>query len=512
MKKRLLFILLGITFSYGVTAQIIYEEKHSVHLNNGFSYETTSILGENGFIVISKNEDDVDDNLEWRFEKYSKNLVSDQIVKVILNEDLKLQNTFSNKDQIHYVFLDKKKHFAIVSFEISNMEISKKIGELPKSLDIKEMTIYGDYAFITGELKNKPYACSINLKTGSLKILPLIIENMNQKDITITGIQVLESSEEIFIFVNAEREDHKISSYAFQLNPNGNLINTINLTPKKDYHLIDIAVSSVTNDKLLFSGTFSSGKADCSKGIFFCQTTNSQVDFIQFYFYDQIKDFKKYLTKEQIEKLEEQKNDDEDFALATRLNYKINIHDIIPNQDEFIFIGEAFYPSYRKTSVNYYNNTGSHNIIEYIFDGYKYSHGIVCKLDNQGEMIWSQAFEMDNIVKTNKEKKFMYVDLKTPNEIKIAFPNNYYIKTKSFDYNGNLLIDNSSDNIQEIDEINYREIQKFNLTYWYDHYFLAYGSIKLVNKNDDDIFHDVFYFDKIEYDHNKVIKKSNKVE
>lgn len=191
-------------------------------------------MGENGFIVISKNEDDVDDNLEWRFEKYSKNLVSkDQIVKVMLNEDLKLQNTFSNKSQIHYVFLDKKKHFAFVSFEISNMEISKKIGELPKSLDIKEMTIYGDYAFITGELKNKPYACSINLKTGSLKILPLIIENMNQKRYHHNWNSSFRIFRGDFIFVNAEREDHKISSYAFQLNPNGNLSLTINLTPKK---------------------------------------------------------------------------------------------------------------------------------------------------------------------------------------------------------------------------------------------------------------------------------------
>jgi hypothetical protein len=507
--KNWFFLILGISFSFSVSAQIIYKEKHSIHLNNGFSFETTSILEENGFIIVSKNDETKDDNLEWHFDKYSKNLVSEYTVKVMQNEDLELKNTFSDKDKLHYVFFDDKNHFAFVSFEIENMEILKVFGELPKLLDINKMTLYGDFVYITGELKNKPYACSINWKTGTLKILPLTIENINQKDIIITGIQALESKDEVFIFVNTEVDKEKTESFVFRFNSVGNYINTIDLTPQNDHFLMDITVSNLTNDKLIFSGTYSSGEADCSKGVFFCQTTNNHVDFIKFYFFDQIKDFKKYLTKEQIVKLEEQKNDDEDFLESTRLEYKINMHDIIPDQDGYIFIGEVFYPSYRTSFENYYNDFGTHSRTVYIFEGYKYSHGIVCKLDNQGEMIWSQAFEMDNIVKTNEEKKFMYIDLKTPNEIKIAFPNNYYIRTKSIDYKGNLLIENSSDNIQEIDGINYREIQKFALTYWYDHYFLAYGSIKLVNKNDDDIFHDVFYFDKIEYDHYNVIKNGN---
>lgn len=219
------------------------------------------------------------------------------------------------------------------------------------------------------------------------------------------------------------------------------------------------------------------------------------------------------MTLKQTKRAQKHKNFNIDFL------FKITAHDLREINDEYLFIGECYYPT--TSTTTHYNSNGTRSYTPGIhthtqttssFEGFQYTRAFICKFDKNGKLMWDHAFRMEIEDKPKEVKKFLSVSEKGQNSIKLAYMSEDSITTKEIDYDGNIVKEKESTEIetmQEEDKIvkrlytsNNNNKYTVSIEYWYDNYFIAYGRQKLKNKTNKDVDkkRDVFFINKIKYE------------
>jgi len=85
---------------------------------------------------------------------------------------------------------------------------------------------------------------------------------------------------------------------------------------------------------------------------------------------------------------------------------------LVPYKNQFILVGEAFYPHYTYNSRSaafsnysrYMSNPFINNSNNMIFDGYQYTHAIVIGFDQKGKILWDNSFQINDVKSMTLEK------------------------------------------------------------------------------------------------------------
>jgi hypothetical protein len=188
-----------------------------------------------------------------------------------------------------------------------------------------------------------------------------------------------------------------------------------------------------------------------------------------------------------------------------RFNYRFIIHEIVPYKDQFVLLGEAFYPKYVtvdnrfSTSFFYYGVTpGMMSNRGRVFDGFRYTHAVVMGFDSEGHLLWDNTFEI-NDVKTFTLEQFVKLEMQ-PDKIALLYLFDNQIRSKIIEGN-NVVEGKSIEPIRILEgETPLRDRQnasKSRLNYWYKDNFYAYGIQQLANDALGE--RTVFYVNKITY-------------
>jgi hypothetical protein len=189
----------------------------------------------------------------------------------------------------------------------------------------------------------------------------------------------------------------------------------------------------------------------------------------------------------------------------TRFNYRFLVHEIVPYNNQYILLGEAFYPRYisiDRTSYGGFFSPSSNyrsTIIRdgRIFDGYHYTHAVVMGFDLQGKLLWDNSFEI-NDVKTFTLEQFVKLEVQ---EDKIALLYLFENELRTKIIKGNQVLEGKTSETIKTNathEILAKEQNDFNrLDYWYRNYFYAYGVQEIVNPGTGK--RRVFFINKIRY-------------
>ena len=163
---------------------------------------------------------------------------------------------------------------------------------------------------------------------------------------------------------------------------------------------------------------------------------------------------------------------------VNRQAYRFLIHQIIPYKDQFVVLGESFYPRYIYANPYGYYGVGVAGSVvrgDRIFDGYRYTHAVIAGFDKNGSLVWDNTFEINDI-KTFILEQFVRLD---PEADKInlvyMFENNLYTKVIS----ENKVLDGKKEvkvaAKNESDQIKAKTTIKSALEYWYGNNFIASG-------------------------------------
>lgn len=469
-------------------AQISYEKRIEFELNDDYDREIITEFGEAGFLISSLKEGSSKGKNEWKYERYDTNLELVQTEKVLLDDRLDRDLVFDHEDRTHSLYKDKKGNYTIVTVEAADLEVTKVEGILPKKMFLREMTVLGDYAFVTASRKNTSVLFSINWKTGDKKIIPITVPNVNPKKVSIDEFQVLKDANEIFIYVNAMIDKKTIDTYVIRLNDEGEKEETYNLTKNIDKNIVSVSASKLDKDQYIFTGTYSSKYQSMAEGIFFCQAKKDKIDFIEFHSFLSLKNFLTYLPEKKQEKIEKKKAKKAKRGKEFEISYRIAAHEIIPLKDGYLFLGEAFYPTYRTetrtttSTVNGVTTTSTQTI--QVFDGYQYTHAVLSKFDQKGKLLWDETFKLWSTRKPFYIKKFISIAEKSESSLKLVFTSRNKITSKSFDFDGAVLQESESDEIETGYSGDRAKYTFSNVEFWYDNYFLAYGQQKIKNKEE----------------------------
>lgn len=144
---------------------------------------------------------------------------------------------------------------------------------------------------------------------------------------------------------------------------------------------MDVSASSFKNDLNFYVGTYSEKYiSSVSEGLFLCLAQKENPQFIKFYKYLDLENFLNYLPKKKKEKIEKKKEKKEGKGKDFKINYRIAAHNVIELDDGYLFLGEAYYPTYRSEPIpeTIMINGRMQNVTRYrtVFDGYQYTHDL----------------------------------------------------------------------------------------------------------------------------------------
>ncbi|MEY4126877.1 MAG: hypothetical protein RL737_1066 [Bacteroidota bacterium] len=503
-------LILSIVFAFGagIFAQnAVTEKRVEFDLKDGFSNERVFEFGPKGMLIFSKQDKDENQISTYRFEKYNTDLVSTHEVSYTIENKFYVDEIYQTGNYVYFFFKTRRTEYRVVKYDFTNETFKEVSGELPNRSFIKYTACMDDRAVMA--IINKNYSISIisiDMNSGSEQTTPITIEGFKPKKLSLSNMETMPESKNILLSINAYISKKRTELYVMRLDEQGQVQATTDISIGTDNNLRNARAYDIGNNEYILSGTYSVPNSGGSNGFFISRLAQGQLEPIKFYNFTELKNFLSYLPANQQRKIEKKKQRKANNGQELNISYNIAAHSPIKVNEDFIYIGEAYYATYRtetRTTTSYVNGKPvTTTTYVQVFDGYQYTHAFIAKFDKNGNLIWDQTFPMWLAQKPMTVRRFIHVADQQQNNLKLVYANSNRITSKVFDFDGNVLSDKQSEPIETNSENDKTRLSYAEIIHWYDNYFLSYGIQRIINRKDKDIERKrtVFFFNKIKLD------------
>ncbi len=484
-------------------------------------------LGKKGVIVLSQTS-----GTTFNLKKYDTEL----------NQNWTLNGSISNNlDYVTHSYDGKHVYLLFSKYNSNSYEIVKifpgpgfiekfKIFSIDK-IEISDFEATDNVVFLSGMVKSAPVILYTDLINKKSKVLPTAFKGIAE----VQSMETDTTSGRINItFAVGKAKEYQLVVKSFDLA--GMPVSEIQLDPEDDFAMLNGRLNTVgTNNQIMFGtygykNTIGSQKGPYSQGIYLTKIDDNEITETKFYDFTDFKNFFSFLNPKQRERQEKKVADKKEKGKDLKLSHRMLVHEVIKQDDKYILVAEAFFPEY-KYNNNFYSPYGSSfgnfspfyssyfnpyrwgygnwglyspfsNYYGYrgfgnreIFDGWKYTHGIVAAFDKNGNLLWDNNIELKNIkTQTLKEK----VKVKVEGEyITMSYADRGDIFSKTFK-NGVVIGELKGKPVasqKEGDSV--RRTSTDDIELWYENFFLATGVQRITNE--DEGRRNVFYLNKVSF-------------
>jgi hypothetical protein len=358
-------------------------------------------------------------------------------------------------------------------------------------------------ALIGGYFNRVPVVMHYSLSTLKSKVLPGMFNDIGE----LTQVRVHnDGSFDVLIssLTPLKQRTLWIKSYTSE----GELLRNIALDPEENKHLIFGRSLKTEQNLQLVAGVYGTRSAEYSRGIFITNLDPSGMQQTKYYNFADLKNFFKYMRSGREHRIKQRIERKKIKGKRIRFNYRFLVHEVIPYKDQYVLLGEAFYPKYITVNQGPYSfftpriSPGAFISNGRIFDGYYYTHAVVMGFDRNGNLLWDNSFEI-NDVRTFTLEQFVKLEVQD-DRIALVYLFENELRTKIIQ--GDQVIEGKSNDV--IKGLNGQEIVRkqkgaeSKLEYWYDDFLYAYGVQDVVNPFRQNEPRKVFYINKITYPDN----------
>jgi len=501
IKSAFLLLVFSTVFVVQVFGQIKNEKRIEFELRNGYGNEAIHKSSLGFFVLESTADKEIDNQVEVKYDLYNSNLELIKTISVQIPENMRFSEKYYNDEHIYNIYKDKKGEFLITGIQIKDLSTTKTSGIMPPKTQLQDMKILGTSAWFYAIIKKDPFIYRVDLQSGKAKIVQLLTTD-NPKNTMMENYQLLEKSKELLVFLNKKVQKNVYKTNLIRIDEAGNLAKSFQLSENSKNNISSVSGYRIGDNKMVYTGTYSSKNREQSEGLFFGATVNDKLEFISYYNFLDLKDFLSYLPERKQEKIERKKKKKEKHDAEYKINYFIADHDIIELSDSYLFLGEAYYPTYRSemfTTFQFVNGVSMPTTsYRSVFDGYQYTHAVLAKFSKEGNLVWDICFAMNPASKPYTVKRFIAISEKTASSIGMVFASGKDIVSKIIDFDGNTIIDNKWDLIETGNATDQTRRSIADADYWYNNYFLIYGTQKIKDQ-DDKSKRKVYFVNKISY-------------
>lgn len=510
-------------------------------------------IGKEGVILFFESDEHEKGKKNWFFTKYNSDFKEVWDKKFPVTSSLDFIRYFYDNSEVLYVLLAEKvnssakspgievaRNYQVLSINILNGSIHSLNGEIPVKFtptDFKvtdENIFFGGYTrptnmqvctrsmliyatcclpiFFGGlDFKYQPVLFHVNLKNQKKEMIPLNYPG----SAGLVGLGVNSRTGNIDGTIKHRPSKKEFNLFMKEFSPDGKILNNYKLEPKGTNELLTGKILNTGKDEKLIIGTYSSSSekqsfamkmqlamygtsADLSsEGLYFSKFTGGKQEFIQYYPFSKFKNLLSDKNKEKLKKAEQKGNE------ASLKYYNLIIHDIIPADDQYIMVAEAYHPEYHTEYRYVYTSKGGQMQAVRVFDGYRYDYAIIAGFDLKGKMLWDNIFEIADILSFNLKERIKVMG--DADMLTLVYSQGGSIKSKVIS-GGKVVEEKEKTKI----ETNYSEDKvkanyNSDLDYWYGNYFIAYGYQKIktdkkeAKEKGEKRKRNVFYFNKIAY-------------
>lgn len=384
---------------------------------------------------------------------------------------------------INYKFVD----FIIIAVDISDGEF---VAYQVKNLiyfNPTEFIITDKAALIGGYFNYRPLMVYFNFVSQQAKIMPGFFNEPGE----LTQIKTY-SNGFIDVIVSTDNYEKKRCLWIRNYDAGGDLIKTTILTPEDKKNLIFGRSIQIGNDQQAVVGVYGRFK-EYSRGIFIARVAPNGEYEIQYHDYGELEHFFNYMKATRVKRIKGRIERKKIKGKKAKFNYRLIVHEVInTHNDNYIMLGEAFYPKY-----SYTNGVTQNRILI----GYQYTHAVVIGFDENGKLTWDNSFEI-NDVKTSGLEQFVKIHTQRD---KIILQYVYQNQIRSKIIRGSEIIEgNASDDIKlkfKDDIVKDTNDEANKLDYWYNGRLFVYGVQQIKNWRELKVnaSRKVFFVNKIQY-------------
>jgi len=486
MKKQKFLFIFCAMLSFASTAQLATEKRIEIELRKGYSYEKIYHSSEGFFVMASTADKEVDGQIEEKYDFYNSDLELIKTETILVPEGLNYDLSYSNDESLFILYNNWKKGELFISeIQINMQEVSgTKVAIEPKA-SIDNMIVLGDQAYLYMFTKEGHELYNIDLESGTGTEIPFHFGSRTSKSLDLFYFQVLERTKEIFFIEYVYNENGSYETYIISITKNNTINDPVKISENFENGLLSVTPYRIDEETMILTGTYSKMN-QYSQGIYFCQVTNGFIDYIHYYNFLDLKDFIPYLPEQAQKEIERKQKTAEKNDKELLLNYSMVNHDIIILDDGYLFLGEACYPTYKE--IIYENSS------QIVFDGYDYTHAVLCKFSKTGEIMWNTCFEMDPAYKLHVPKCLIAVTEQTNSQISMVYASGNDLISKTVDYDGEIVNEEKKTFFESGDSKTKNTFS--HLEHWYGSSFLAYGSQEIKDGNKK---RKVYFINKIEF-------------
>jgi hypothetical protein len=290
--------------------------------------------------------------------------------------------------------------------------------------------------------------------------------------------------------------------YILRFDANGKQLGDFYVVPKPDAdkEITHITLSKESENSYFITGTFSVARSGRANGIFFSKMTNGKTDFVKYHNFLTLTNFTSYLSDRQQDKLDRKKIRKEEKGDELFISYNVAIHDIVEKNGEYVFIGEFYFPTYRTETYWVPGPNGTSTMrTRQVFDGYQYSHSALAGFDKQGNLAWSNTFEMWLMQKPFYVKRFIRKNFRD-DVVDLIYLNNG--KVKSVTFKRDKIVNEETNSIAFVtDDENDKVKRSYDgeVVWWYDRHYINTGRQVIKNEDKEDKKRNVYFVSKVSY-------------
>jgi len=368
--------------------------------------------------------------------------------------------------------------------------------------------IFGGYAFY------KPVIMLFNTENKLPKVLPGVYNNS-------ASILDIVPNEKLGVFslIMSERLPSKqgtvtIKSYTSDGTPIQDRI----LNPGTEKSLLDAASTTFLSGYQYVAGTYAQRKTDYSRGLYLARLKNGIQESVTYHNYGNLENFFVHFSDKREKRVKERIKRRKALGKRIKFNYRLAIHDIIEQDDQYIMIGEAYYPRYRSNSdfnsgfryAGFGTARGIPNSFNPYFIGYKYTHAVVVAFDKLGNVIWDNSFEINDVL-TPTLKEYVKVKVDRGSEkIVLIYAYDNLIQSKVIE-KGQIVEGKTINPIKltyDFDKAKSTSKETEGVENWYDNTFFAFGKQRIKNSVNAGVrgSRKIFYINKIEYEKSSLLE------
>jgi hypothetical protein len=467
------------------------EKRVEIELNDDRYAESFYTMGKYGVVIKSMSkEGGLRGHIKLHHDVYNTDLELYESSEIDFDQSRPITHTFEGEESIYHLAYKRNLPILIYQFDAKNKtckQINIDLEGPAKFLGISYFYVVGQKAAAIAYSKTGSFFLLFDLERQTATSTPILLEDFKPRRISAFNMQYLEDAQKFFVSLRVYVSKKESFAYLLPIDLDGKMSAPQKINEGGEKFIKSVTVGPVGTADVVIAGAYGSTVLGPNNGIYFGSSTDGTISNINTYNFLDIPNYLSFLPERTQQRIENKKERKANRGKELEANQLLVLHDLIPVDNDFLLITEAYYPTYHyETRTTYVNGKPTTTTVK-VFDGYQYTHAMIAKFNAQGQLVWSQVFNMYLWYKPMVARSFIRVAAQEQNSIQLVYADGRNIYSKAFSFDGEILSEKTSNPINTANENDKVIGTSSNISFWYDKYFLSYGVQTVKNKIDDDV-------------------------